>query len=109
VDGFNDAEQTSRLGADARYTFAPGTWLWGSAAWAHRLDGGTAPEISGALIGLFDLNAPGSSVAQDWLETTVGVRLPAWNNGAIVASVTASIPEEEATTYIARLGITQAF
>jgi hypothetical protein len=92
-----------------RYTFAPEQWLWGSAAWGPRLDGGTSPDISGTLIGLFGVSAPGETVAQDWLETTVGVRLPAWTNGAITASVTASTPADYATTYAARLGVTQTF
>ncbi|HEY6833266.1 MAG TPA: autotransporter outer membrane beta-barrel domain-containing protein, partial [Pseudolabrys sp.] len=108
-DGFTDNAQTSRLGADARYTFARDTWLWGTLAWAHRLDGGQGADISGTLIGLFGMNVPGASVAQDWAEATAGVRLPAWKNGAITASLTASIPADYATTYVARLGITQAF
>jgi hypothetical protein len=61
------------------------------------------------LIGFFGVSAPGESVAADWLETTVGVRIPAWTNGAITASVTAAIPTKEETTYVTRLGITQAF
>jgi uncharacterized protein YhjY with autotransporter beta-barrel domain len=108
-DGFTDNAQTSRLGADGRYTFARDTWLWGTLAWAHRLDGGKAADITGTLIGLFSLTTPGASVAQDWAEATVGIRLPAWKNGALTASLTASIPAAYATTYAARLGVTQAF
>ncbi|HEX3440136.1 MAG TPA: autotransporter domain-containing protein [Pseudolabrys sp.] len=108
-DGFTANAQTSRLGADARYTFARDTWLWGTLAWAHRLDGGQGADISGTLIGLFGMNVPGASVAQDWAEATAGIRLPAWKNGAITASLTASIPADYATTYVARLGVTQAF
>ena len=109
MDSFDASEQTSRLGADARYTFAPGEWLWGSLAWAHRLDGGNGPDITGNLLGLFSLSVPGESVAQDWAEETVGVRFPAWANGALTASVTASTPADYATTYAARLGVTQTF
>jgi uncharacterized protein YhjY with autotransporter beta-barrel domain len=108
-DGFTDNAQTSRLGADGRYTFARDTWLWGTLAWAHRLDGGKGADITGTLIGLFSLTTPGASVAQDWAEATVGIRLPAWKNGALTASLTASIPAAYATTYAARLGVTQAF
>ena len=108
-DGFTDNAQTSRLGADGRYTFARDTWLWSTLAWAHRLDGGKGADITGTLIGLFSLTTPGASVAQDWAEATVGIRLPAWKNGALTASLTASIPAAYATTYAARLGVTQAF
>jgi probable HAF family extracellular repeat protein len=106
---FTSTAQTSRLGADARYTFAPGRWLWGTAAWAHRLDGGKSPDISGTLIGLFSMTAPGISSAKDWAELTGGVRLPVWNNGAVTASVTTSLVPHQPTTYVARLGVTQAF
>lgn len=108
-DGFTDNAQTSRLGVDARYTWSPGKWLWGTLAWAHRLDGGKSSDITGNLIGLFTLTAQGTSVAQDWAEVTAGVRLPAWKNGALNASVTASIPAAYATTYAVRAGVTQAF
>jgi probable HAF family extracellular repeat protein len=109
LNGFTDNAQTSRLGADARYTFAPGQWLWSTLAWAHRLDGGKGADITGTLIGLFGLTAPGASVAQDWAEATAGIRLPFWKNGAVTASITASIPAAHATTYVARLGVTQTF
>jgi len=33
---FTSTAQTSRLGADGRYTFAPGTWLWARPRGAHR-------------------------------------------------------------------------
>ena len=107
--GFTDNAQTSRLGADARYTFAPGKWLWGTLAWAHRLDSGKGSEITGTLIGLFSITAQGASVAADWAEITGGVRLPLWQNGAFIASLTASVPENFPTTYAARVGVTQAF
>ena len=109
LGAFTSTAQTSRVGVDARYTFAPGRWLWGTAAWAHRLDGGKSPAISGMLIGLFAVSVPGISSATDWAELTGGVRLPIWNNGAITVSVTTSIVPHHTTTYISRLGITQAF
>ncbi|HEY5378310.1 MAG TPA: autotransporter domain-containing protein [Pseudolabrys sp.] len=109
MDGFTSNAQTSRLGADARYTLAPGKWLWGTLAWAHRLDGGKGADISGTIIGLFGMSAPGASVATDWAEVTAGIRLPAWKNGAVTASLTASVPSNVPTTYAARLGVSQTF
>lgn len=109
MNGFDDTAQIARFGADARYTFAPGKWVWGTIATAHRLNSSQTDNITGTLIGLFDVSAPASSTAKDWLETTAGVRWPAWKNGALTASITASIPANYPTTYQARLGVTQAF
>lgn len=109
IDAFTDRAQTSRLGADARYTLSPGKWLWGGLAWAHRLDGGKTPDISGTLIGLFPINTAGSSFAQDWAEASIGLRTPFGARGAVTASVTASVPEKQATTYLVRLGVSQTF
>jgi uncharacterized protein YhjY with autotransporter beta-barrel domain len=110
MDGFNSDQQTSRVGADVRHTLAPGEWLWGSAAWAHLVNGANGPTISGQLIGLFGVSAPGITEAQDWAELTAGIRLPVWNDGAVTASLTASVPsDDEPVTYVARLGLSQAF
>jgi hypothetical protein len=109
MNGFNDTAQIAHVGADARYTFAPGKWVWGVLATAHKLNSSNTDNITGNVIGLFDVSAPGSSVAKDWLETTAGMRWPAWKNGALTASLTASIPANYPTTYQARLGVTQIF
>ena len=109
IDAFTDRAQTSRLGADARYSLSPGKWLWGGLAWAHRLDGGKTPDISGTLIGLFPIDTAGASFAQDWAEASFGLRRPFGARGAVMASVTASVPEKQATTYLVRLGVSQAF
>lgn len=92
-----------------RYSFAPNSWVWGTAAWAHRLDGGKVPDISGAIIGLIAMTAPGIASAKDWAELTGGVRLPAWTNGAVTASVTASLTPGQVVTYVSRLGVSRAF
>jgi hypothetical protein len=68
------------------------------------LDGGKTPDITGTVIGLFSMTAPGIASAKDWAELTAGVRLPVWNNGAVTALVTPHQP----TTYVSRVGITQA-
>jgi uncharacterized protein with beta-barrel porin domain len=106
---FTSTAQTARLGTDARYTFAPGKWLWGTVAWAHRVDGGKAPDIAGTVIGLFSMTAPGISSVRDWAELTGGVRLPVWNNGSVTASVTTSLVPNQRATFVSRLGIAQAF
>jgi uncharacterized protein YhjY with autotransporter beta-barrel domain len=108
-DGFTDTAKISRLGADARYTFAPGEWIWGTLDWAHRFGGGASATIAGSLIGLFALSTPGSSVMQGWAEVTAGFRMPIWKTAALTASLTASIPEHYATTYQGLLGLTQKF
>ncbi|WP_147292573.1 autotransporter domain-containing protein [Undibacter mobilis] len=110
IDDFTDRAQTSRLGADARYTFAPGQWLWGGLTWAHRVDGGKTADVSGTLIGLFPIGTTGVAFAKDWAEATAGIRLPLGTAGsAVTASVTASIPSHQATTYMARIGLSQSF
>lgn len=110
MNSFHNIEQTSRVGADARYTFKPGTWIWGTLAWGHRLDAGKSPDVSGTLIGLFPLSTTGNAIDQrDWAETTAGIRFGAWKNGAVTASLTASIPAKAPTTYVTRLGISRAF
>jgi probable HAF family extracellular repeat protein len=106
---FTSTAQTARLGTDARYTFAPGKWLWGTVAWAHRVDGGKAPDIAGTVIGLFSMAAPGISSTRDWAELTGGIRLPVWSNGSVTASVTTSLVPNQRATFVSRLGIAQAF
>ena len=108
-NGFNDTAQTVRIGADARYTFAPGKWVWGTLASAHRLNNSETEDITGTLIGLFGVTAPAGPVANDWVEATAGIRWPAWKDGALTASLTASIPANYPTTYQARVGVMQMF
>lgn len=72
-------------------------------------DGGRNPDITGALLGTIPLTAVGFSVAKDSAEVGGGVRLPAWANGAVTASVTASLTPGQAVTYVSRLGVSQAF
>ncbi|MBS0535506.1 MAG: autotransporter domain-containing protein [Proteobacteria bacterium] len=109
IDAFNGSANILRLGADARYTVAPGKWLWGGLASTHRLNNSRSDDISGTLLGLFSTSAPATSVAKDWLEATAGVRWQAWRNGFVSASVTAAVPVSYAATYQVRLGLTQTF
>jgi outer membrane autotransporter protein len=109
IEGFTDTAKISRLGADVRYTFAPGKWIWGTLDWAHRFGGGTAATIAGSLIGAFALATPGVSVMQDWTELTAGFRMPIWKSAALTASLTASIPVHSTTTYRGLFGVTAQF
>ncbi|NGX93752.1 MAG: autotransporter domain-containing protein, partial [Candidatus Afipia apatlaquensis] len=109
-DDFMSTSQVSRLGGDVRYTFAPNSWVWGTAAWGHRLDNGKSASITGTLIDAqFAYTSPGLSSGKDWAEVGGGVRLPAWTNGAVTASVTASLTPGQVVTYISRLGVSQTF
>lgn len=109
-DDFISSSQVSRVGGDVRYTFAPNSWIWGTAAWGHRLDSGMGPNITGTLIDApFSFTSPGLSSARDWTEVGGGVRLPIWDRGAMTASVTASITPHQTTTYVSRVGVSQAF
>ncbi len=109
-DDFISSSQVSRVGGDLRYMFAPNSWVWGTAAWGHRLDSGKGANITGTLIDApFGFTSPGLSSARDWTELGGGVRLPAWTNGAVTASVTASLTPGQVVTYVSRLGVSQAF
>lgn len=109
INDFNDRAHTSRLGSDVRYTIAPGAWLWGTAAWAHRLNSGRSADIAGTVIGLFPLGTQGFALAKDWTELTAGARIPLWRNGSATASATASVTPNQTTTYLLRAGVAQAF
>jgi hypothetical protein len=89
MDGFVSDQQTSRVGADLRYTFAPGQWLWGSASWAHLVNG-NRPTISGQSIGLFGTSAPGITGAPDWTELTEGSGLVATEDGLLLTQLSTS-------------------
>ena len=107
--GQKNTAQTGRLGADTRYTFAPNSWIWGTLAFAHRLDGGKAPDITGALIDAISMSVPGIAATKNTYEIGGGVRLPAFKTAAVTASLTASVPSEGVTSYLARVGLSQAF
>jgi hypothetical protein len=51
----------------------------------------------------------GFALARDWAEISGGVRYGAWRGGAVTASVTASVTPHQNTTYVTRVGASQAF
>ena len=85
ISDIDDTAQKLRLGAEARTMIAPGTWVWGSMAWGHRFESNSA-AITGSLIDLFTVTAPGQSLDQDWFETTAGLRLPVTEASTMTAS-----------------------
>ncbi|MBX9845047.1 MAG: autotransporter domain-containing protein [Xanthobacteraceae bacterium] len=97
-----------RLGSDARYTFAPGSWVWGGLNWAHRPNS-TAPQISGSLLGLFTMTVPGATLDRDYLETTAGLRVPIGRGGALSGSITAAASANDPVTYLGRIVASHAF
>lgn len=107
-DAIDQTAQMVRLGSDVRYTWAPGSWTFGAVNWARRIDNVPA-TISGSLIGLFSLNVPGAALDRDYLETTVGLRLPLGPAGAISASGSVVASANNPATFLGRVIVSQAF
>jgi probable HAF family extracellular repeat protein len=108
IDAIADTQERVRLGAEARYWLAPQSYLWGTAAWGHRLGDTTAP-ISGQLIGLFPISIPGSTVSRDWAEATAGVSHAIRQNMIVTASVGALFDGQTSTFTDARTGLSVQF
>lgn len=107
-DAIDQTAQMVRLGGDVRYTWAPGTWAFGGLNWAHRIDNMPA-TVSGSLIGLFSLNVPGAVLDRDYLETTIGLRLPLGPAGAVSASGSVVASANNPATFLGRVIVSQAF
>ncbi len=104
--------QTLRLGSDAKWNFTPDTWAFGTLAWGHRLDDVTSQTVgvTGTLVGTsFALTAPVADAAENWIETTAGLRMPLGDAASLTASLTAITPSGYSTTYQARLGVAYNF
>jgi len=107
-DAIDQTAQMLRLGGDVRYTWAPGSWAFGGLNWARRVDNVPA-TVSGDLIGLFSLTVPGAVLDHDYLETTVGLRLPLGASGAISASGSVVASANNPVTFLGRVIVSQAF
>lgn len=107
-DAINQTAQMIRLGSDVRYTWAVGSWVFGGINWARRVDNVPA-SISGELIGLFSLNVPGAVLDRDYLETTVGLRLPFGAAGAISTSGSIVASANNPASFLGRVIVSQAF
>jgi len=65
----------------------------------------------------FDLGQRGERIKRETFRSVIGargeigggVRLPAFKTAAVTASLTASVPSEGVTSYLARVGLSQAF
>jgi outer membrane autotransporter protein len=104
----DDTQQRTRLGGEARYSFNPASYVWGSAAWGHRLTGTSAP-ISGTLTGLFGLSVPGSAVTRDWVEATAGLRVAVIEAAVVTISVGARFADSGSTVTNVRTGVSFKF
>ena len=102
----NDTAQKLRVGTEARKMLGPGTWLWASAAWGHRLNDGTT-EFTGTLIDVFTVEVPAQTISENWLELGAGIRFSAGEASAITASAGGSMFGSYEPTFQARIGFTQ--
>lgn len=108
---FGDLDQTAqitRVGAEGRLIYMPGGWLWGSAAWGHRLDGDGA-RVDGELVGLFGLTIPGAALDDNWLELAAGIRQAVGSGGVLTASITTAASVDDMPQATGRIGISQRF
>ena len=74
---FSDIESTAQrthVGIEVTQQWTAATSVWGSLAWAHRLDDHSA-TTSCQIIGLFDMTVTGPVAVHDWGEATVGLAL----------------------------------
>tara|TARA_R110000868_G_scaffold29330_7_gene109031 strand:+ start:3847 stop:5793 length:1947 start_codon:yes stop_codon:yes gene_type:complete len=109
-DASDNTAQTLRLGSDARWSFSPDTWAYGSLAFAHRTDDAKSSGVSGFLIGAFAVTTPPAQSMRNWGEATVGMRLPLAEGAALTGSVTATMPGSDYETSLqARVGVSLAF
>jgi len=107
-DAIDQTARMFRLGSDIRYTWAAGWWTFGGVNWARRI-GNVPVSISGELTGLFSLNAPGAVLDRDYLETTLGLRLPLGTTGAISTSCSIVASAGNPATFLGRVIVSQAF
>jgi probable HAF family extracellular repeat protein len=108
INAIDDTQQRTRLGMEARYWFTPLSYVWGTAAWGHRITGTTAP-INGTLIGLFDVAVPGSAVTRDWTETTAGLRYALNENAVVTTSLGARLGGGNSAITTVRTGLSVRF
>jgi uncharacterized protein YhjY with autotransporter beta-barrel domain len=108
IADLTDTAQRLRLGAEGRVMIGAASWIWGALAWGHRIDGRSAP-VSGYLVDLFTVSAPGAAVERDWVEIAAGARAPVTETSAITASVTALASAGDAPYVQGRVGYSHRF
>jgi probable HAF family extracellular repeat protein len=106
-DNIDTTAQRLRLGVEGRYEFSPQSWFWASAAWGHRFED-RASALSGELIDLFSVSTQGRAIDQNWIEGTVGLRLPV-AMGAMTTSTTVTAFSEDRPDVQGRIGYSLRF
>ena len=108
---FSDIESTAQrthVGVEVTQQWTAATSVWGSLAWAHRLDDHSA-TISGQIIGLFDMIVTGPVAVHDWGEASVGLRTQIAPGAVISGSATVMSDGDEFAGASGRLGFSQRF
>lgn len=108
ISEMSQTDQVGRLGAELRHRYQADAWVWGSAAWAHRLDD-SGIDLAVQLIDLFGVSGTAPIGASDWMEVTAGVSLPVGMTTRLTGSVTAGVFGEGADTLLGRVGVSMAF
>jgi uncharacterized membrane protein len=108
VEELEDTVVVGRLGAEVRHDLSQATWIWASAAWAHR-DNDEGAEVTATATGLFGITSAALTTAQDWAEVTGGISV-GLDDGVsrFTASATAYIPDEDISV-AGRIGFSRAF
>jgi uncharacterized membrane protein/uncharacterized protein YhjY with autotransporter beta-barrel domain len=108
IGEIEDTATIGKLGVEARHALTDLTWIWGSAAWAHRADDEGA-EVDAELIGLFGISGARMPLDQDWAEVTGGVS-HGFADGVsrLTGSVTLYVPGEDVSA-TGRVGYSRAF
>lgn len=108
IDEMSTTDQVSRLGAEVRHRFQPDSWLWGSAAWAHRFNE-SGVDLAVQLIDLFGVSGTAPIGSTDWMEVTAGVSYAVTDTTRMTGSLTAGVFGEGSDTLVGRLGVSTAF
>jgi probable HAF family extracellular repeat protein len=108
VEELEDTVVVGRLGAEVRHDLSQATWIWASAAWAHR-DNDEGAEVTATATGLFGLTNAALTTAQDWAEVTGGISVGLDDGlSRFTASTTAYVPDEDISV-AGRIGFSRAF
>lgn len=108
VEEMEDTVVVGRLGAEVRHDLSQATWIWASAAWAHR-DNDEGAEVTATATGLFGITSAALATAQDWAEVTGGISVGLDDGlSRFTASATAYIPDENISA-AGRVGFSRAF
>lgn len=108
IADINETDQKLRVGADARLRVSRTSWVWGSLAWSHRF-GAKQAGITGDVAGLISVSTNGGPIEQDWLEVTIGFRMPISQASSVSASMTTEAFSDNVPLFDGRLGYSHQF